>query len=339
VFRQGRGDSPLAHIQPPHQQDEEEMSSNGRILVTGATGNVGREVIQELRRRGQRIVAAVYDEKDAARAPEGVETVRFDFGRAETFAPALAGIEKMFFMRPPQISDVERYLHPAIDAAQAAGVKQIAFLSLMGVNPRVPHYKVEQKILASGIPYTFLRPSFFIQNLETVYRDEIRVRDELFIPAGAAKTSFIDVRDIGVVAGMTLSEPGHENKAYTLTGSEALDYYEVADIFSHTQGRRITYLRPTPAEYAARQQALGVPDEFIQVMRSLYWTVRLGIGKKVTPELAELLGRAPITMKQYAVDFKERFSAATPEEKARAQPLPGIGSAPRFIRPAIELMK
>lgn len=281
----------------------------------------------------------MYDDKDAQRAPADVERVRFDFGRAETFAPALTGVEKLFLMRPPQISDVERYIHPAIDAAQAAGVKQIVFLSLMGVNPRVPHYKVEQKIIAVGIPHTFLRPSFFMQNLDTVYRDEIRVRDEIFVPAGAAKTSFIDVRDIGAVAGKMLTEPGHEGKAYELTGSEALDYYEVADIFSRTQGRRITYLRPTPAEYAARQAALGVADEFIDVMRMLYWTVRMGIGKKVTPELGELLGRKPITMAQYATDYKERFAAANAAEKAAARPLPGINGTPRLLRPVVELMR
>lgn len=315
------------------------MSPNGKILVTGATGNVGQEVIKGLQQRGQRIVAAVFDERDAARLPQGMETARFDFQTPSTFAPALQGIEKLFFMRPPQIADVERTLHPAIDAAQAAGVKQVVFLSLMGVNPRVPHYKVEQKILASGIPYTFLRPSFYMQNLDTFYRDDIRLRDEIFVPAGAARTSFIDVRDIGAVGAQVLTEAGHENKAYTLTGSEALDYYEVADIFSRVQGRPITYRRPTPAQYAARQKALGVPGEFIDVMRMLYWTVRLGIGKRVTPELGELLGRAPVTMKQYAVDYKGRFAAATAAERAAAQPLPGMDGALRLLRPLVELAR
>lgn len=315
------------------------MASEARILVTGATGNVGREVIEELRRRGQRVVAAVLDGRDTQRVPADVETVPFDFGRGETFAPAMRGIDKLFFMRPPQISDVERYLHPAIDAAAAAGVKQIVFLSLMGVNPRVPHYKVEQTIKASGIPYTFIRPSFYMQNLDTFYRDDIRLRDEIFVPAGEAKTSFVDVRDIGAVAGMALAEPGHEGKAHTLTGSEALDYYEVAESFSGTQGRRITYKRPTPAEYAARQKALGVPDEFIDVMRMLYWTVRLGIGKKVTPELGELLGRAPVTMAQYAMDYKERFAAASAAERDAARPLPGANEKMNLLRPVVELIR
>jgi uncharacterized protein YbjT (DUF2867 family) len=311
-----------------------------RILVTGATGNVGQEVIKELARRGCRAVAAVLNAQDVQKVPPGIETVEFDFGRAETFGPALTGVEKVFLMRPPQIVDVERYLFPAIDAAQTAGVKHIVFLSLMGVNPRVPHYRVEQKILATGLPYTFLRPSFYMQNLDTFYRDDIRLRDELFVPAGRARTSFIDVRDIGAVAGMVLAPDGKgpTNRAYTLTGSEALDYYEVADIFRSVQGRPIRYVRPTPAEYAARQRALGVPEEFIKVMRSLYWTVRLGSGAHVTPELGELLGRSPITMAQYARDFAARFAAASPTERATARPLPG--SAERNpLRPLVELLQ
>jgi hypothetical protein len=208
----------------------------------------------------------------------------------------------------------------------------------MGVNPRVSHYKVEQKILATGLAYTFARPSFYLQNLDTFYRDDIRIRDELFVPAGRAKTSFIDVRDIGAVAGTALAENGHTNRAYTLTGSEALDYYEVAEIFSRVQGCIIHYLRPTPAEYAARQRALGVPEEFLAVVRSLYWTVRLRIGAKVTPELGELLGRPPVTMAQYACDFAARFAAASPAERTAAQPLPGaIGT--NLLRPIVELLQ
>lgn len=178
-----------------------------------------------------------------------------------------------------------------------------------------------------------------MQNLDTFYGDDIRLRDEIFVPAGRARTSFIDVRDIGAVAGKVLIEGGHEGKAYELTGSEALDYYQVAGTFTRTQGRQITYKRPTPKEYAARQKALGVADEFIDVMRMLYWTVRLGMGQKVTPELGELLGRAPITMVQYAEDFKERFVEASAAERKTARPLPGINGTPRLLRPVAELMR
>ena len=276
------------------------------ILVTGATGNVGLEVAKESatpRRRPSLRPCLMSGTRQ--RVPEQLPGGP---GRAIRLRPAgdirarpSPAWRKLFLMRPPQITDVERYLFPAIDAAQAAGVKHLVFYSLMASTHTVPHYKVEQKLLTSGLPYTFVRPSFYMQNLDTFYRDDIRVRDKIFVPAGKAKTSFIDVHDIGAVAGMALTEPGTEGKAYELTGTEALDYYQVADIFTEVQdGARIRYVRPTPGEYATRQEALGVAAEFIKVMRSLYWTVRLGIGAKVTPELAQLLGRPPITMAQFA---------------------------------------
>ena len=309
-----------------------------KILVTGATGNVGQVVLSELRRRGQPAVAAVLDERVAARLPAGTPFALFDFGKPETFVPTLAGVEKLFLMRPPQIADVERYLFPVLDAAASAAVRHIVFLSLMGVNPRVPHYAVEQKILALGLPYTFVRPSFYMQNLATFYRDDIRLRDEIFVPAGRARTSFVDVRDVGAVAAMALAEEGHRNRAYTLTGTEALDYDAVASIFSAVQGRTIIYARPTPAEYAARQRALGVEDAFIRVMRSLYWTVRLGIGAKVTPELCDLLGRPPLTMQQYALNFATRFAAGSRAERDAALRLP-CARRIHLLRPLVELLQ
>jgi hypothetical protein len=177
-----------------------------------------------------------------------------------------------------------------------------------------------------------------MQNLDTFYRDDIRLRDELFVPAGRAKTSFVDVRDIGAVASLVLSEEGHLNRAYTLTGSQALDYYEVAEIFSQVQGRPIRYARPTPSQYAARHRAKGVPEEFITVMRSLYWTVRLGIGAKVTPELGQLLGRASINMRQYAADFAERFAPGSAAERAAARPLQS-GARGKMLLPLAELLR
>lgn len=146
-----------------------------KILVTGATGNVGAEIVKQLRSRGYAVrVADVDPVKVQEMFSNSVEFALFDFARPETFAPALAGIEKMYLMRPPAISDVRRFIHPAIDAAASAGVKHIVFLSLIGIekNKIVPHYKVEQYLLNSSMAWTFLRPSFFMQNLNTTHRNE-----------------------------------------------------------------------------------------------------------------------------------------------------------------------
>ncbi|MBU9713628.1 NmrA family NAD(P)-binding protein [Evansella tamaricis] len=119
----------------------------------------------------------------------------------------------------------------------------MVFVSLMGVEkpPIVPHRKIEDMIRDLGIGYTFLRPSFFMQNLNTTHREDIAIRNELYMPVGRAKTSFIDTRDIASVAATCLIEKGYLNKFYTLTGAKAIDYEEVGEILSNTLGRKIEY--------------------------------------------------------------------------------------------------
>ena len=198
------------------------------ILITGATGNVGMEIIGALRGSGHTAARRCHQRRAGARAAWRRHRLRHVRFRApgDVSRLAYAGVTRMFLMRPPQISDIPRYITPAIVAAKQAGVQQIVFLSLLGVekNTIVPHAKVEAAILAAGVPYTFLRPSFFMQNLSTTHRDEIRDGSEIFVPAGHGATSFIDARDIAAVAALALTEDGHANKAYPLTGSAALTY-------------------------------------------------------------------------------------------------------------------
>ena len=179
--------------------------------------------------------------------------------------------------------------------------------SLIGVerNRVVPHYKVEQYLLHSGVPFTFLRPSFFMQNLNTTHRVEIKERSEIFVPAGTGKTSFIDVRDIAAVAALTLTQPGHTNRAYSLTGSEALDYYQVAAVLSEVLGRPIIYRKPSLLRFIRRQRACGTAWPFVLVMSGIYTTARLSLAARLTDETTRLLGRAPITLRRYAEDYRD----------------------------------
>jgi len=280
--------------------------SANRILVLGALGNVGAEVVKALL-PGQAPVRA------GARAPgaiqqrfgDAVEAVAFDFGKPETFAPVFQGVERAFIMRPPQITDINRYMIPAMQAAKAAGVQHFVFLSLIGIehNTAVPHYKVEQYLKTSGMSCTFLRCSFFMQNLNTTHRAEIRERDEIYIPVGSVKTSFIDVRDIGAVAAAALTQPGHANKAYDLTGAEALDYYQVAGLFTSLLGRKITYKNPSALAFFLRQ-ARQSPLMFALVTTWLYANTRGGMAAQVTGEVRRILGRDPIRMEQYIRDYR-----------------------------------
>lgn len=292
-----------------------------KILVTGATGNVGREVVRCLVEDGQPVIAAVMDDEDVLRLDSKVrsevEARRFVFGEAATYEPALLGVRTLFLMRPPQIADVKHYLFPVIDRAWSIGVERIVFLSLLGAdhNRLVPHHKVEAYLRDGKGPFTFLRPSFYMQNLNTTHRAEIRDDDEICVPVGNAKTSFIDVRDIGAVAARVLTESGHAGRAYPLTGGEALDYDRVADLFTEVLGRTITYTNPSIFTFIRRSRARGIPWKFVLVMVGLYTATRLGTGDRVTDTVEELLGRPPISMRQYIEDYAAMWQKSSSYDK------------------------
>jgi uncharacterized protein YbjT (DUF2867 family) len=279
------------------------------VLVIGATGNVGLEVVKELQKIGQPVRVAVHNLVKARELfKDGVEYAFFDFTLPATFEDTFKGVKRLFLMRPPNISNAQRDILPAIEAAKRAGVEQIVFLSLLGVenNKIVPHYKIEKLLEVAGINWTFLRAGFFMQNLDTTQRQDIKESNDIFVPAGRGKTSFIDVRDIGAVAALTLTQDGQLNKAYDLTGSEALDYYQIAEIFTQVLGRPVRYSKPSPVRFFWRWwRRRKTPLAFVLVMTVLYVTVALGRGGKISPQLNQILGRRPITMRQYVEDYKQ----------------------------------
>lgn len=212
----------------------------------------------------------------------------------------------MFLLRPPQLADVPKYFLPFVAEAKAAGVKHLVFLSLQGVehNTITPHYKIEQLVRQSGLPYTFLRPSFFMQNLSTTHRREIRERDEIFVPAGDGKTNFVDVRDIRKVAALVLQGEAHVNKAYEITGSRAYSYSEIAEILSKVLHREIRYRNPSVLSFFWRKSREGIPAGFVVVMVALYSVARFGKAAGYSPELEQLLGRPPVSFAQFAEEHK-----------------------------------
>ena len=195
---------------------------------------------------------------------------------------------------------------PADPQVCLANVRQIVFLSLLGVarNPVIPHHAIEQHILASGLDYTFLRASFFMQNLSTTHCQEIRSDREIYVPAGRGKTSFIDVRDIARIGVLALSQPGHANQAYDLTGDQSLDYYEVAGLFSEVLGRAITYRKPSLLGFITRHYVRGKPLPYVLVMAGIYSTARLGLAGGISHDAERLLGRRPNRFRQFIEDYK-----------------------------------
>ncbi len=277
-------------------------------LVTGATGNVGAALIEQLCGRDVRVVAAV---RDVARARQrlglGIEYRPFDFLRPETYS-AFAGVDRLFLVRPPEIADVRGVIAPAIEAARHAGVQHVVFLSLLGVerNPIVPHYRIEKALRESGMSWTFLRASYFMQNLDTIHREDVR-RGEIVVPAGVGKTSFIDVRDVAAVGALALTEDGHENRGYPLTGARALNYFEVARQFTAVLGRPIAYRNPSPLTYVRHMRGQDHHWAFALLTLALYTTARLGLAAAVTDDVARLLGRPPTSLRRYIEDYQQAW--------------------------------
>ena len=291
------------------------MNVSERILISGATGNVGLETVRELMQRPDKhlfdVIAAVQNPDQARKtiAVQPDDFVKLDFTDAATFGPALKGVSRLLLVRPPQLADVDKYFKPFIDVVKQKPVKQVVFLSLQGVenNTVTPHHKIEKLIVEAGIPYTFLRPSFFMQNLSTTHRDEIRLRNEIFVPAGNGRTSFVDVRDIGAVASLALTSTGpeHLNKGYELTGSEALTYGEVADMLTDVLKRKITYRNPSVLRFVWQKwRNEHTPLGFVLIMVALYSVARLGKAAGLTDETQRLLGRPPISIRQFLNDYK-----------------------------------
>ncbi|MBD2727497.1 SDR family oxidoreductase [Nostoc sp. FACHB-892] len=277
-----------------------------KILVTGATGNVGQEVLRLLLSHDCDVCAAVRNPNSAKHLLDSnIKSVPFDFTNPDTFYHAFLQVNKIFLVRPPALANIRLQIAPALDAAKLAGVEHIVFLSILGAerNRFLPHSKIEHYIKQLGIKATFLRCSFFMQNLNTTHREDIKTRGELLLPAGNGKTSFIDIRDIAAVAVRTLIEDGHQSRAYALTGKKALTYYEVADIFTSVLGKPIRY-NPSLVKFVQQMHSSGLSINFILVMVAIYTTARLGLAGNITSDTEQLLNRLPLTMRQYVEDYR-----------------------------------
>ena len=278
-----------------------------RVLVTGITGNVGTYVYEELLERHQAVKGAVSSVPKAKDKYRDAELVGFDFLDKNTFERALYDVDRVFLMRPPQIGNPED-LYPFIEAMKEKKVKLVVFLSLMGIenNPVPPHYKIEKYIEKMGLPYCHIRPGFFMQNLSGIHAEEIKESQKILIPAGRSKCSFIDAKDIGQVIAKVLSDYAlYQNTTFTVTGREALDYYQVAEILSEVLNTKVTYAKPSWIRFRRHMiKERQLDKKLVNVMVMLYFMTRLGTASAVHSDFEKLMGYKPRTLKQFAEDNK-----------------------------------
>ena len=288
------------------------MPESSPILVTGSTGTIGRQVVRRLIDAGRRVRAAdISIDRIRAEFGDAVEPVTLDFTDPATWHHAYDGIEVMFLMRPPQLSNIKRDMAPSLRAAQGAGVEHMVLLSLQGAetNKVVPHAKIEDWLRASGLKWTFVRPSFFMENLSTTHAADIRDRDEIIVPAGDGATSFVAAEDVAAVASAALLDPAaHVDAAWTPTGSTAMTYAEVADVLSDVLGREIRYTRPGALSYMRHAKSqLGMEVGMVLVTTAIYAVARFGKAGGVTDDVRTVTGRAPIDVRDWAMEHRDAW--------------------------------
>ena len=281
------------------------------ILVTGATGKVGREVVRQLAAESVPVRAFVRDPARASnlRLP-GVDVVVGDLARPDTLDRALSGVDRVFLASPADPEQVTLQGN-AVQASKRAGVARVVKISVAG-GPEAAtqigrwHWTTEKQIEASGLGFTMLRPILYMQQTLT-FAPSVATSGSFSAPMGTGEVAMVDTRDVAAVAVRALTEDGHENKIYDLTGSEGLSFDAVADAISEAIGRKVSYVH-VPPEYARKQMlGGGVPRWLVDDMLLLFASFRDGYGAAVSDAVKDVTGKKPRTFHQFARDHAHAF--------------------------------
>jgi uncharacterized protein YbjT (DUF2867 family) len=285
---------------------------HGPGLVCGATGSTGRAVLNALVGRGVPVRAMVRGDRDPAGLPAGVQVAVADFDDAASVAAALHGAAQAYLVTPSSERAGEQQRRFA-DLAAQAGVRHLVVLSQLAASEDSPvrflryHAEVEEHVRGLGIGYTFLRPNLLFQGL-LAFAKVIAARGQFSAPIGDAKVSAIDVRDIAAVAAVALTEDGHEGATYTLTGPAAISHHDIATALSSALGRDVAFSDATPEAFAASLHGI-LPRWQIGGLLEDYAHYRRGEAAEVTPAVADITGRPPRDIGEFARDYAAAFTA------------------------------
>ena len=278
-----------------------------RILITGATGNIGFEVVRCLYKNNvdQKFVAGVRNmdkAREKFKSYPSLDFVYFDFENPETFHSALNGVDRVFLLRPPHISNIKKYFSPLIKEIKAYEKIEVVFLSVQGAEKSswVPHNKIEKLIYEAKLNYVFLRPSYFMQNITTTLIDDIKNRNKIILPAGKAKFNWIDVKNIGEVSAIVLNEfDQYKNRAYNVTGYENKGFHEVVKLINETTGMDIEYQNKNPLLFFWLKRKDGLKSGLILVIIMLHFIPRFQKEPQITSFYEDITGKKPTSLREF----------------------------------------
>ncbi len=283
------------------------------ILITGATGTVGSEVVKRLSAQGTQVRAVTRDpERAGAHRVPHVQFVQGDFEDVESMRRACSGVDRAFLLtNSTERTEEQQIVFTRV--AHQSGVRHIVKLSQLHADPNSPgrflryHAAVEASIRASGLTFTFLRPNLYMQGLLN-FRQSIREKGAFFAAAGDARISAVDVRDLADVAVAALTTSQHDNKVYALTGPEALTFAEMAHQLSKAVGRTIAFADVPPESMRAALADLGFPAWQADGLLEEFAMYRRGEAADIEFGVHDALARPPRAFEEFARDYASLFS-------------------------------
>jgi len=276
-----------------------------KILVTGATGKVGRELIPLLLHEGMEVRAGTRS-PDRARELLGsdVEVLELNYDWAATYDAALTWADRVFLVPPPFSPDAFEAMGSFIDWAVGAKVRHIVLLSGMGVPQDVALRRVEAHLESQDVDHTVLRPNLYMQNFHPGFLwDDIRDAGRIRLPAGEGKVSLVDVRDVAEAAARVLTTGAHLGGVFTLTGGEALTLGEAAGVLAEASGRPVRYESVSDQEFRDLLEERGWRDAEVEVVLGLVRSIREGVRGSIHPDVEAVLGKSPRSFESYAREF------------------------------------
>jgi len=282
------------------------------ILITGATGTNGRELVDELNKRRVPFRAMVHHASKRNVLPQGVDVVEADFAKSDTLARALDGVDHAFLVSPSSERSAELEKN-FIAAAKEAGVAHIVKLSVIGADLHSTcrfqrfHRETEIELENSGMGWTNLRPNLFMQTT-LMYKPTIVSQSAIFASAGNSRISIVDVRDIAAAAAVALTEAGHEGRNYVLTGPQPLTYTDIAQHLSKALGNEVRFV---DVPYSVTRDAMiqmGIPQWQVEGIIELNEVYKRGEAAEITDTVRSVAKKEPVTFAQFARDFSSAFS-------------------------------
>ncbi len=281
-------------------------SKTDKILVVGGTGTVGSEVTSQLKKEGYQVRIT------SSKPSQNPEAVQVNLISGEGLEAAFSGIDRAFFLSPGGYADQYQMLAPLIEKAKENKLKKVVLMSAMGAeqNAESPLRRAEVLLENSGLAYNIIRPSWFMQNFNSFWVYNIQTQNQIRLPVADGKTGFIDTRDIAAVAAKLLTSDKHNNEAFGLTGPELLDHSQVAELISNAAGRTIEFIDIDPEELKQTLLGIGLPADYTEFLLLILGFLKAGYSAVLTNSVQDILGREPISFKQYAEDYKNAWKAA-----------------------------